>query len=151
MRKALYALTVFGFAGILLAADPFEGTWKLNAAKSKFTQGALPKEETIVIAQQGDQLQVTITGTDSSGSPISVKYTAPAAGGPGKIMAGPWDGVATKRMDANNRVTMYMKGGKNVRTSQGTASQDGKTMTVTTKGVDTQGNPVAGTLVFDNQ
>jgi hypothetical protein len=75
-------------AGALFAADPFEGTWKLNSSKTKFTQGAAPKEETLVVAKQGDDYLITITGTGESGTPISIKYTAPMKGGEGKSSMG---------------------------------------------------------------
>jgi hypothetical protein len=32
MRKAMLLLAVLGFVGLLWAADPFVGTWKLNIA-----------------------------------------------------------------------------------------------------------------------
>jgi hypothetical protein len=38
MHKRLYPLTVFSLAGSLFAGDPFAGTWKLNAAKSRLGQ-----------------------------------------------------------------------------------------------------------------
>ena len=149
MRRVLCALSVFGLATTLFAASPFEGTWKLNSAKSKYTKGAVPKEETIVIASQGDQFQITITGTDGSGSPIALKYTVPASGGAGKVTDGPYDGVSWKVTDANTRDVTYLKGGKDIRTTHAIVSKDGKSMKAATKGLDAQGKPVAGTMVFD--
>ena len=90
-------------AGTLFAADPFEGTWKLNSTKSTFKQGAPPKEETIVISRQGDDYLVAITGTDPSGAPISVKYSAPKDGGAAKIIEGPYDAIFTERIYPNTR------------------------------------------------
>jgi hypothetical protein len=51
MKRLLVFATVVIMAvvasGVLLAqSNPFVGTWKLNIAKSKFTSGAPPKEET---------------------------------------------------------------------------------------------------------
>src|SRR5437879_12138263 len=103
MRRILYTVALFATAGTLFAADPFEGTWKLNTAQSK--SNATPKDETLVIARQGDNYLVTISGTDSKGAPISVKYTAAAGGGPAKILEGPYDAISTKRIDERRRET----------------------------------------------
>src|SRR5882724_8003516 len=142
MRRILYAVALFATAGTLFAADPFEGTWKLNSAQSK--SNATPKDETIVIAKQGDNYQVTITGTDAKGAPISVKYTAASGGGPAKILEGPYDAISTKRIDEHTRETTYMKGGKEIRTSRGVAAKDGKSLRVSFKGVDADGKPAMG-------
>jgi len=138
-------------AGTLLAADAFEGTWKLNSTKSKVTQGAAPKEETIVIARQGEDYLIKITGTDPSGAPFSIRYSAPTNGGEGKILEGPYDSISTKRIDPYTRENRYTKDGKEVRFSRGAAGKDGKSLMVTVKGTDAAGKPFAGTLAFDRQ
>jgi len=43
MRHARIVFALFGFATVLMAADPFVGTWKLDAGKSKYKTGAAPK------------------------------------------------------------------------------------------------------------
>ena len=150
MTGKMFAFVLFAVAGTLYAADPFEGTWKLNPAKSKFTQGAAPKEETIVVARQGDDYLITVAGIDAVG-PISTKYSAPMNGGEGKILDGPYDAVSTKRIDSNTREVTFMKGGKEVRSSHGVVAKDGKSLRVTVKGTDANGKPIAGTLAFDKQ
>ncbi len=77
MRKILYALVLFALATPVLASDSFAGTWKLNSEKTKYKVGAPPKEVTVVMDEQGDKLQVTVTGTYEDGSPLSVKYSVP--------------------------------------------------------------------------
>jgi surface antigen len=72
MQKILCALVLLTLATPLMASDPFAGTWTLNSAKTKYTTGTPPKNVTIVIEEQGANLQVTATGTSSDGSPISV-------------------------------------------------------------------------------
>ena len=47
MRYAKLAFALFGLAAVLIAAEPFAGTWKLNTAKSKYTPGPPPKSATI--------------------------------------------------------------------------------------------------------
>src|SRR2546423_10602977 len=52
-------------ASLCIAADDgFMGTWKLNEAKSKIGAG-MPKNNTVVYAQSGDEVTITVDGTDS--------------------------------------------------------------------------------------
>jgi hypothetical protein len=147
-RTLLLALLVSATAS--MAADPFEGTWKLNPSKSKYKTPA-PKAVTIVITEKGEDLDVNITGTAANGAPIASHYTMPTKGGAGKIIQSPYDGVSTKRPSANKREIGYMKGGKVVYSSTPTLSADGKTMTATLKGTDTVGQAVEGTAVYEKQ
>lgn len=145
---------MLAFASTLFAADPFVGTWKLDPSKSKHSgNGPNAKEATLVIEEQSDNYHVTVTGTNSDGSPLSVKYTVPMKGGTGQVEAGGdvFDAVSSKRIKSNQRENTYMKGGKNAGTRRSVVSKDGKTLTNTFKGTDPQGNPVTSTQVFDKQ
>jgi hypothetical protein len=62
------ALCLIG-AALCLAADGFLGTWKLNEAKSKLAPGTA-KNSTVVYSAMGDQMMVTIDGTDGAGKPM---------------------------------------------------------------------------------
>jgi hypothetical protein len=157
MKRLLVFATVVVIAlvasGVLLGqSNPFVGTWKLNLAKSKFTSGTPPKEETFTVQMVGDQDQVTVTGTAAVGSPISMKYEVLDKGGTGKILAGgPYDAVSGKRIDENTYETSLMKGGKEISHHHLVVSKDGKTMTDTAKGTNAQGNPVSGVEIFEKQ
>jgi hypothetical protein len=151
MRKLLCLLALLVFATPLFAADPFVGTWTLNTAKTKYTTGSPPKNATIVIEEQGTNLQTTVTGTSSDGSPVSVKFTVPISGGTGSIQAGDADGITSKRISANVRENTYTKDGKEIRTRHIVISKDGKTMTSKVKGMNPSGKPVDGVDVYDKQ
>ena len=149
MRYAKLAFALLGLAALLIAAEPFAGTWKLNSAKTKYKTGAPPKEQTATIAEAGSDLDVTISGTAADSSAIMSHYTVPAQGGEGKIIQSPWDAVSGKRMGPNEREVQYSKGGKVVLTTHSKISADGKTLTVNVKGTDMQGKPVDGAVVYD--
>src|SRR6202521_4948429 len=139
-------------SGLLLAQNsPFVGTWKLDPAKSKFTSGSPAKEETATIQMVGAQDQVPVNGTAADGSPISMKYEVPEKGGAGKFLAGPYDAVSGKLIDANTRELSYMKGGKEIIHLHSVVSKDGKTMRITVKGTSAQGEPVSGVAVWEKQ
>ena len=152
MRKLKFVISLLLSAGILFAANPFTGKWKMNRQKSNQTKGATPKDENMTISDQGDQLVVVITGTDDDGTPIAIHYIVPVSGGTGQMQqAGSYNGVSAKRVSDNARDTTYTKDGKALVTEHTVVSTDGKTMTVTVKGVDSNGKPVEQVLVFDKE
>lgn len=151
MQKVIPAVALCIFTGTLLAQSPFVGTWKLDTAKTKYTTGMPPKDVTLVIEEQGDNLQVSATGTNADGSALSVKYTVPEKGGAGQVQDGPYDAITSKRISANVRQNSYMKNGKEVASRHQVVSRDGKTLRSSVKGTNTQGNTVAGIDVFEKQ
>jgi hypothetical protein len=64
------------FVGItvVFAENPNMGTWKLNAAKSTLASGAT-KNTTVVYEAAGDNVKVTVDGTDSDGRPTHNEWT----------------------------------------------------------------------------
>jgi hypothetical protein len=94
----------------LQAQSPFAGTWKFDPAKTKYTTGGPPKDVTLVIEEKGENLQVTGTGTNADGSPISVNYTVPFKGGSGQVQEGPYNAVSSKVVSAHVRENTYSKG-----------------------------------------
>ena len=151
MRYAKLAFALFGFAAVLIAAEPFAGTWKLNLEKSKYKTGTPPKEQTATIAEAGSDLEVTISGTAADGTATMSHYTVPAQGGEGKIIQSPYEAVSGKRIGPNEREVRYSKGGKVILTTHNTVSADGKTVTVNVKGTSAQGQPVDAVVVYDKQ
>ena len=151
MHKWIAPLALLAFTTSLLAQSPFAGTWKLDTAKTKYSSGQPPKDVTLVIEEQGDNLQVTATGTNADGSPLSLKYTVPLKGGEGHLESNAYDSISTKMVSPTVRVNTYLKAGKVVTTRRIVVSKDGKTMTSTVKGLNLAGQTVTGTDVFDKQ
>jgi hypothetical protein len=151
MRYAKLAFALFGFAAVLIAGEPFAGTWKLNVEKLKYKTGTPPKEQTATIAEAGSDLEVTISGTAADGTATMSHYTVPAQGGEGKIIQSPYEAVSGKRIGPNEREVRYSKGGKVILTTHNTVSADGKTVTVNVKGTSAQGQPVDAVVVYDKQ
>jgi len=152
MRYTKLMLVLLGFATALCAADPFAGTWKMNAAKTKYKVGTAPKEQTVTITEAGSDLNVKIAGTLADGTKISMNYTVPAAGGTGKILeASSYDGVSSKRLGPAEREVSYMKGGKSVYTTHSKIAADGNSLSVTAKGVGPTGKDVDASVAYDKQ
>jgi hypothetical protein len=151
LNKLISRIALLAFTSTLFAQSPFVGTWKLNPAETKYTAGDPAKDVTLVIQEQDDNLQVTATGTNADGSPLSVKYTIPVKGGAGQVQDGPYDSITAKQLSANARENTYKKDGKVVSSRHLVVSKDGKTMRSTVKGMDAAGKMVAGTDVYDKQ
>jgi hypothetical protein len=155
IRKSIFFVVLLTFASTLLsAADAFVGSWRLNAMKSKYSGG--PREikgATLVIEEQGNNYQVTVSGTYADGSPLSVKYTVPRRGGAGEVQQGDngmFDAVASKRISSTGRETTYMKDGKYGGTRRSVVSRRTR-MTNTFKSTNAEGIPVTSVQVFDKQ
>ena len=124
----------------------------MNPAKAKYKVGKAPKEQTVTITEAGSDFNVTVAGTAADGSKISVSYTIPSSGGPGKIVeSSSYDGISAKRMGPNERVMSYMKGGKTIYTAHSKVSTDGNTMSVAAKGVNSLGQTVDANIAYDKE
>jgi hypothetical protein len=139
------------FASGLWAASPFAGTWKLDTAKTKFTAGAPPQDETLVIAGNGDRAMITATGTTAGGRPISIRYSVPEKGGPAQIEESPCDELTMTRTSENVSDAVCTRRGRQIGTRHTVISEDGKTMRATVDGIDALGRPVSGTEVYEKQ
>jgi len=134
------------------ASDPRIGTWKLNVAKSKYSPGPAPRSNTLKIEAAGQGEKVTTEGVNAEGGRTATQYTANFDGKDYPITGSQnADTVSLKRIDARTTERTDKKDGKVTVTLTRVVSQDGKTMTVTTKGTNPQGQPVNNVVVWEKQ
>ena len=144
------ALCFFG-AAICFADDPQMGTWKLNEAKSKFAPG-VPKNHTVIYETAGDNVKITVDGTDKEGKPTHSEWTGKFDG-----KDYPVTGDSTSDMRSYTKVSdrilkmAVKKDGKVTVTGRVIVSADGKSRTVTTSGTDAEGKKVKNKVVYDKQ
>lgn len=132
--------------------DPHIGTWVLNVAKSKYTPGPAPKDQTSVYAAAGDGFKVSTSGTGADGKPTQTGFTAMFDGKDHPVTGNPdWDTAMAKRVDSHTVEFTRKKGGKVVQTATSVVSKDGKTRTVTTTGVNAQGQKISNVAVYDKK
>jgi hypothetical protein len=138
---------------VLWAADPTIGTWKLNLAKSKFYPGPAFRSDTRIYEEVPDGIKVTIITVDASGKTVRSEYPVNYDGKfhPVSGQGGPADAVALKRINAYVSETSLMHAGRITATARRVVSVDGKTMTVSYKGLDPEGRNVDYTLVYEKQ
>ncbi|HXW04283.1 MAG TPA: hypothetical protein VD833_03550 [Vicinamibacterales bacterium] len=148
------AFTICGAAIVLAqATDPAFGTWKLNVAKSTFSPGPPPKEMTATIAPDGTGRKVSVTGLEADGTPIKWGYTANFDREEYKLSGNNpnADVVSLRRVSANTTRATFKLAGKETLVNGVSVSEDGKTLTVASSGVDGKGRTVKSTLVFEKQ
>jgi hypothetical protein len=136
----------------LAQSDPHLGTWVLNVGKSKYTPGPTPKEQTSVYSAAGQGIKVATKGTSADGKPTATEFTGNFDGRDHPVTGNPdWDAVSLKRVDSQTIEFTRKKGGKSVQTATSVVSKDGKTRTVTTAGVNAQGQKINTVGVYEKK
>jgi hypothetical protein len=151
--RAIVMTVVLGLVGtaVCLAADGFMGTWKLNEAKSKLAAGA-PKNSTVVYSVMGDNVMVTIDGTDAAGKPTHSEWMGKYDGKDYPVTGDSTsDARSVKKIDDHTLTFAVKKGDKVLYTGRIVLSADGKSRTVTTEGADSTGKKITATSVYDKQ
>jgi hypothetical protein len=121
----------------LRAADPRLGTWKRTSP-----------------SRAASQAQSTYEAFGSDGvrfSRGSEHYTARLDGSPYPATSPDFDMVSLRRVDPRNVAETRFKNGKQVELALYTVSSDGRRMTVTRDGVDTQGKQVHSEEVWERE
>src|SRR6266702_6079930 len=143
------ALCFFAGVACFAADDPNMGTWKLNEAKSKLTPGE-GKNTTVVYEAAGDQVKVTIDGTDKDGKPTHNEWTGKFDGKDYAVTGDPTsDTRSYKKIDDRTMEFTVKKDGKVTITGRIVVAADGKSRTVTTSGTDAKGKKFKNTTVYD--
>ena len=151
--RAIVMTLVLGFIGaaLCLAADGFIGKWQLNEAKSKLAPGT-PKNSTVVYAVMGDNIMVTIDGTDAAGKPMHNEWMGKYDGKDYAVTGDSTsDARSVTKIDDHTLTFTVKKGDKVLTTGRIVLSADGKTRTVTTEGTDSSGKMINSIAVYDKQ
>jgi hypothetical protein len=144
------AMTSIGMFG----ADNSIGTWKRNIEKSKSTPPITNPitSLTIVLEAVDGGVKETVTGQRKDGTPINGGFTAKYDGKEYPVTGAPWDTISIKQIDANTFTSDTKKtGGKYHTTGRMVILKDGKTMTLTSKGTNAEGQPSTGKFIYEKQ
>jgi ribosomal protein L21E len=152
IRTILLTLALcFVAIAVAFAEDANMGTWKLNEANSKFAAGAT-KNSTVVYEAAGDNVKVTVDGTDKDGKPAHNEWTGKFDGKDYPVTGDPnTDARSYKKIDDRTLGLTGKKEGKVVTTGRIAVSVDGKTRTVNVSATDSAGKKVKSTAVYDKQ
>jgi len=140
-------------AGAALAStDPQVGSWKLNLAKSKYAPGPAPTAATTMIEAAGAGTKVVVDQTMADGAARHWEFTANYDGKDSPVTGNPdADMVSRTLVNPNTVETITKKDGKVISTQRSVVSKDGKTRTVTTKGLNAKGETMNNVAVYDKQ
>jgi hypothetical protein len=142
---SLCVAAVMSFA----ADDPQMGTWKLNETKSKIAAGS-PKNSTVVYIAEGDNIKVTVDGTDANGKSTHNEWTGKFDGKDYAVTGDPTsDTRSYKKINPHTMALAVKKDGKVTNSGRIVVAADGKSRTVTTSGTDAKGKKFTSTAVYD--
>ena len=139
MNTRMVAMAValsLGAATACFAASAHLGTWKANAAKSKFAPG-MGKTSTVKYVEKKEWLQLTVDGVGEDGKAYNVK---------GNLT---WDQMAYKMVDEWTYDITAMKDGKLAWRGKSVVAKDGKTRTFNFSGTGPDGKKFKAVIVYD--
>jgi hypothetical protein len=158
MRKNLLVSSVLLCVATLLgsqtafASENWVGSWKLNAAKSKFSSEAVTRAQTLKFEAMPAGIRLTAEGTDPQGKPMQGEYTSNYDGKDVAWTGNPSADVACpKRIDDNSYENVWKMSGKQTMTAKVVVSNDSKTLTVTQTPTGAHGAAVSSVAVYDRQ
>ena len=146
-------ILIFTTASLVLAqSDPRVGTWKLNTAKSK-SDAPPRKSETRTYQSSGDSIMMHAEVMNNDGSKQVYGYTGKLDGKDYPYTGQQPGGAETLSVKRVGNIfnPESKKGGKVLFTTKSTFSNDGKVMTLTTKGTDAKGQSANSVRVYDKQ
>jgi hypothetical protein len=157
--RPIFRLVPVGIVLALVVADlPAQaiearnGTWELNLAKSKYSPGTAPKSVTRTYQIVGSSVKYSSKGIDGAGMPTLVEYAADFGGKYYPITgSADSDTISLKRIDSHKFQSTQKRAGKVVIKTTNMISQDGKVMTVTSKGTNAKRQPFNSVAVFEKQ
>ena len=151
LRKATFAICIFAVA-LFAAENPFAGTWKLNAAKSKLAGSGIGPSGGVRVECDGTTFKASVDTTDEKGQPNKFDYETTLDGKPSKVTgSAAIDELSLKRFNDHAIDATGKKDGKVVYTDKRTVSKDGKTYTISRTGTSSDGKKTHSTIVFDKQ
>jgi hypothetical protein len=153
-RTLLAVLAVLVLStGIRAQQNLLVGTWKLNLAKSKYSPGPAPKSRILKIEALGSNgFKLVNDGILANGQPTHTEETFIQDGKDHPFTGNPLaDTHVNSQVDAYTTETVQKKNGKAVQILRRVVSRDGKTMTITVKGLTASGAPLDDVRVFDRQ
>lgn len=149
------ALLIFPFtAGAWAQNDPLIGTWKLSLSKSMYDPGPPPQSSIQKYESAGkDSYKITRDSVDANGKPSHSESTIVFDGKEhaSANALGDSPSIMDRRIDSHNLEGMSMRGGKLVQVFLRFVSEDGRTLTFKTMGINAERTWFSRVEVFDKQ
>jgi hypothetical protein len=134
------------------AADALNGTWQLNVAKSSYSPGPTPRSIVRTYTVTADGVRTVADTVNAAGVATHTDYTCKFDGmdySLGATAPGQPDTAAWRRIDGHHyEMTLKMRG-QMLTTAKKVVSRDGKTLTDTVTGTNSDGKVVNNVLVWN--
>lgn len=132
------AVLIVGQASFGQSKDPLIGTWLLDLGKSSFLPDNPPQKRTVIFSAKDNTIHCVVRTTASGGLDNGMisesEFTAKYDGKDYDISESVLDTVALKKIDSNTIERTGKIRGMPVETATMKLSEDGKVLTITTKG-----------------
>jgi hypothetical protein len=159
MRKTTIFIVVSVTAVLLSAVtllaqqEPLFGTWKMNAAKSKYSPDPVPRSNTAKweALQGGVKLTVDLVPDKGQTQHYEVSGKFDGKDNPVKGNNPDADTNAFAKIDARTYEVVQKKGGQTTLTARIVVAADGRTRVTTMTGKDSQGRTVNNTIFYEKQ
>lgn len=150
--RLVLALLLLAPVGYANGGEVIDGKWELNVAKSKFDPGPPIKSQSRTYSTSGDMQTVAISGVNATAESMSSQTSYRLDGKDYPVKGSPEiDAISMTKVDNTTARGTTKRAGKVVSNISRTVSDDGKTLTVTVKGMNPAGQPFNNTLVFDRK
>lgn len=142
-------------SAVAIAADPWNGTWKLNPDKSKSPGGRLPHPtSTNIIEIKGEMMHLISDQTSVNGEKEHVEFTAGFDGKKYPVKATPPGPqpytISLKIIDSRTREFVEVIGTFTIK-GRDVLSEDGKSFSRIVERKDAQGNDTSVIQFFEKQ
>jgi hypothetical protein len=151
---ALAALLAASSTAQAQSTDPWMGTWKVNLAKSTYKPGPKPTVAgTVKMEPMASGFKTTIDATNPQGQPTHTETVGKFDGKDNPVTGAPAPNStsAYKRINGRTFEVLGKVDAKPTVTTRVVISTDGKTLTATQTGKNTQGENVNNVIVADKQ
>jgi len=153
--STLAAASVIMALGVAVAQaqESLLGTWRMNAAKSKYSPGPAPKSSIVKWEAFQGGVKLTFDAVPAKGETQHWESSGKFDGkdNPVKGNNPDADAMALSKIDARTYETVAKKGGKTTLTAHIVVAVDGKTRITTQTGKDGQGQTVNNTTLYEKQ
>jgi len=142
-------------AAVDVEVNPWNGTWKLNADKSKAPGGRIPHPtSTNIIEIDGESMRLVADHTDASGNLEHVEYTAKLDGKEYPVQSTPPGPqpytISLKDVDPRTREFVEVIGTFTIK-GRDILSEDGKSFSRIVESKDAEGNDTSVIQFFEKQ
>jgi len=148
-------LLVVLLAGTLAARaqESLYGTWKMNAAKSKYSPGPVPKSNIAKWEAADDGVKLTVDVEPATGEAQHWESGGKLDGKDNPVTGNNLDGntVAFSKINDRTYRVVTKKDGKTTVTARIVVAPDGKTRVTTQTGKNAQGQTVKNTMFYEKQ